>query len=168
MANTFGPTKARILEEAFLLINEDGLVKLSMRNLADRLHIKAPSLYKHIQNRDEIVAYVQTLGIESFAQALKAARNTRRAKILAYRDWALENPNLYEITFRHPLRRDLLPAELESQVTGYVIELAGGDHEHARAVWALLHGLVDLELVGRFPSNADIDKTWSSAIKLIG
>jgi AcrR family transcriptional regulator len=167
MANTFGPTKARIFDEALLLIEQDGLSKLSMRNLADRLQMKAPSLYKHIQNKDEIVAFVQTAGIQSFADFLKKARNTRTAKVLAYRKWALQNPNLYEITFRYPLRRELLPIGLEDQVTKYVIELAGRDHEHARAVWALLHGLVDLELVGRFPANADMEKTWKSALKLI-
>lgn len=167
MANTFGPSKARILNEALLLLQEEGLSKLSMRNLADRLHMKAPSLYKHVQNKDEIVAYLQAFGIQSFAEYLMSARNTRSAKVLAYRKWALANPNLYEITFRSPLRRDLLPVGLEDEVTGFVIEIAGKDHEHARAVWALLHGLVDLELVGRFPKSANMEKTWKSAIKLI-
>ena len=167
MANTLGPTKARIFEEALYLVEERGLAYLSMRNLADRLHIKASSLYKHIENKNEIVAHIQAIGIQSFADSLKNAGKTRNSKALAYRKWALKNRNLYEITFRHPLQRDLLPPGLEHEVTKYVIELAGKDHEHARAVWALLHGLVDLELIGRFPKNANLDLTWKRALKLI-
>jgi hypothetical protein len=47
-----------------------------------------------------------------------------------------------------------------------IIEITGKDHEHARAVWAMLHGLVDLEIAGRFPENADLDKTWLRAIQM--
>jgi AcrR family transcriptional regulator len=167
MANTYGPSKARIFQEALQLVSESGLKNLSMRNLADRLHIKAPSLYKHVENKDEIVAYIQAKGIESFAAHLKASGKTKEAKAMAYRKWALANPNLYEITFRHPLKRELIPAGLEEGVTQYIVELAGKDHEHARAVWAMLHGLVDLELIGRFPENANLTKTWKRALELI-
>jgi AcrR family transcriptional regulator len=168
MANTNGPTKARIFDEALSLVEERGLAYLSMRNLADRLHIKAPSLYKHVDNKDEIIAYIQAAGITGFAENLKIARNTRNAKVLAYRKWAIENKHLYEATFRYPLLRELLPKGLEEEVTKYVIEIAGKDHEHARAVWALLHGLVDLELIGRFPKDANLELTWERALKLIG
>ena len=168
MANTLGPTKARIFDEALSLVEERGLAYLSMRNLADRLHLKAPSLYKHIDNKNEIVAYIQSVGITRFAISLKKAGNTKKSKVLAYRKWAIENRFLYEITFRYPLQRALLPKGLEEEVTKYVIEIAGEDHEHARAVWALLHGLVDLELVGRFPKDANLELTWKRALKLIG
>lgn len=168
MANTLGPTKARIFDEALSLVEERGLTYLSMRNLADRLHLKAPSLYKHIDNKNEIVSYIQSVGITRFAISLKKAGNTKKSKVLAYRKWAIENRFLYEITFRYPLQRELLPKGLEEEVTKYVIEIAGEDHEHARAVWALLHGLVDLELVGRFPEDANLELTWKRALKLIG
>ena len=168
MANTNGPTKARIFDEALSLVEERGLTFLSMRNLADRLHVKAPSLYKHIENKDEIIASIQAVGITEFAKSLKKAGNARSLKVHAYRNWAVKNKNLYEATFRYPLQRELLPKGLEEEVTKYVIEIAGKDHEHARAVWALLHGLVDLELVGRFPKDANLELTWKRALELIG
>ena len=34
----------------------------------------------------------------------------------------------------------------------------------ARALWGLAHGLVDLELAGRFPPGADIDAAWAAAV----
>ncbi len=166
MANTYGPTRERIFVESLTLLESKGLAGLSMRNLADRLHIKAPSLYKHVEGRDEIVADLQAYGITQFGQAIAAANKSKRAKALAYRRWATENPHLYEVTLRTPLLRDRLPEGLEDGVTQMIIEITGKDHEHARAVWAMLHGLVDLEIAGRFPENADLDKTWLRAIQM--
>ena len=167
MANTYGPTRERIFIESLALLESKGLAGFSMRNLADRLHIKAPSLYKHVEGRDEIIAELQAFGIRQFGQAIASAKNSKRAKALAYRKWAKENPHLYEVTLRTPLLRDRLPAGLEDGVTQMIIELTGKDHEHARAVWALMHGLVDLEIAGRFPKNANLDKTWTRAIQML-
>ena len=168
MANTLGPTKPRIFAEALLLLEERGLDALSMRNLADRLHMKAPSLYKHVEGRDEIIAELQAIGIRRFGEAISKAGNTKRAKALAYRKWAIENPHLYEVTLKIPLLRDRLPDGLEDGVTQMIISITGKDHEHARAVWALMHGLVDLEISKRFPVNANLEKTWKRAIEMVG
>jgi|ERR1019366_1664623 AcrR family transcriptional regulator len=167
MANTLGPTKERIFTEALLLLEEKGLQALSMRNLADRLHIKAPSLYKHVSSRDEIIAQLQAWGIQRMGDALMRAPKSKKAKALAYRMWATQNPHLYEVTLRIPLLRDRLPIGLEDGVTQMIIQITGRDHEHARAVWALFHGLVDLENANRFPINADLDKTWKRAIEML-
>lgn len=167
MANTDGPTRERIRAASYELLNEKGLAGLSMRALADRLHIKAPSLYKHIEDKDEIIADLQARGLKEFGIAIRRAGKSRRAKALAYRGWALANPHLYEITVSIPLLRDRIPAGLEDGVTNLIIEITGKDHEHARAVWALMHGLVDLEIAGRFPKDADLDLTWKRAVAMI-
>lgn len=168
MANTFGPTKARIFSEALLLLEEKGLQSLSMRNLAERLHMKAPSLYKHIRDRDEIIAELQAVGIQNFGQFIMNAGASKKAKALAYRSWATTNPHLYEVTFRIPLLRERLPQGLEDGVTQMIIQITGKDHEHARAVWALMHGLVDLENSKRFPDDANLEKTWKRAVEMVG
>ena len=152
---------------AYELLMEKGVAGLSMRALADLLHIKAPSLYKHIKDKEEIVADLQARGLEEFGAAIKNAGPSKRAKALAYRKWALENRHLYEITVSIPLLRDRIPAGLEDGVTKMIIEITGKDHEHARAVWALMHGLVDLEIAGRFPKDANLKLTWKRAIAMI-
>ena len=167
MANTGGPTRDRISVIAYELLKEKGVAGLSMRALADRLHIKAPSLYKHISDKDEIIADLQARGLQEFGEAIRKAGRSRKAKALAYRRWALENPHLYEITVSIPLLRERIPAGLEEGVTKMIIDFTGKDHAHARAVWALMHGLVDLEIAGRFPKEADLDLTWKRAIAMI-
>ena len=167
MVNTNGPTRERISVIAYELLREKGISGLSMRAMADRLHIKAPSLYKHITDKEEIIADLQARGLNEFGIAISKAGKSRKAKALAYRKWALENPNLYEITVSIPLLRDRLPLGLEDGVTKMIIEITGKDHEHARAVWALMHGLVDLEIAGRFPKDANLELTWRRAIAMI-
>src|SRR2546426_9550361 len=50
-----GLTRDRLVEAALELINEDGLDALSMRSLANRLQVKAASLYWHVRDRRELL-----------------------------------------------------------------------------------------------------------------
>ena len=50
-----GLSRERLVEAALGLINEEGLDGLSMRALADRLEVKAASLYWHVRDRSELL-----------------------------------------------------------------------------------------------------------------
>lgn len=50
--------KRQIVREALLLLREDGIEKLSMRKLAARLHIRAPTLYWYFPDRAAILRQV--------------------------------------------------------------------------------------------------------------
>jgi len=50
-----GLTRERLVEAALALINDDGLEGLSMRALAERLDVKASSLYWHVRDRRELL-----------------------------------------------------------------------------------------------------------------
>jgi TetR/AcrR family tetracycline transcriptional repressor len=49
-------TPAAIADEAIALMNEEGLEGVSLRRLADRLGIKAPSLYWHFADKSALLA----------------------------------------------------------------------------------------------------------------
>ena len=153
-----------ICDAAIGIVATNGVHTLSMRTLASTLGIKAPSLYDHVKNRDEVVALVQGVGLLDFGKGFEDAGASVREKILFYRQWALANPNLYPVVFQQHLHRELLPEGLEEKVLGLVIVAAGGSHVQARAMWAQLHGLVDLELQGRLPADADMKATWEQVI----
>lgn len=159
--------RAAICDAAMNIIEEDGASALSMRTLAASLGIKAPSLYDHVKNRDEVIALVQGAGLAAFGEGFDRAGPTLRDKILFYRYWSREHSNLYPVVFQETLHRELLPHGLEHAVLGLVVTAAGGSHIHARVVWSQLHGLVDLELHRRFPADADLDATWEHAIRSI-
>lgn len=47
--------RERILEEALQLVDDEGLDGLSLRNLARRLDVQAPTLYWHVKNKTELL-----------------------------------------------------------------------------------------------------------------
>ena len=50
-----GLSRGRLVSEALGLVQEEGLDALSMRRLADRLNVKAASLYWHVRDRRELL-----------------------------------------------------------------------------------------------------------------
>ncbi|MFW2339074.1 MAG: TetR-like C-terminal domain-containing protein, partial [Acidimicrobiia bacterium] len=65
---------------------------------------------------------------------------------------------------QQPLPRDDLPDQAEERALAPVLRAFGGDRDRARAAWAFAHGMVTLELAGRFPPNADLATAWNSGI----
>jgi AcrR family transcriptional regulator len=63
-----GLTRERLVEAALALIREEGLEGLSMRALADRLEVKAASLYWHVRDRRELVELLAESILESVKQ----------------------------------------------------------------------------------------------------
>jgi hypothetical protein len=117
-----------------------------------------------VTSKDDIEAGLQERALRDMAVALAPAGNDLLAIAAAYRRWALARPGLYELATRRPLRRDVISAEVEAATAAPIVAVAGGEEHRARALWALAHGLVDLELAGRFPPDADLDETWRAAL----
>ena len=153
-----------ILDVAESLLESEGSTALTMRRVAEVMGIRAPSLYKHVTSKDDIEAGLQERALRGMAVALAPAGNDLVAIAAAYRRWALARPGLYELATGRPLRRDVIPAAVETAAAAPLVAAAGGEEHRARALWALAHGLVDLELAGRFPPDADLDQTWRAAL----
>src|SRR5437763_13866566 len=49
-------TRAAIVDTAITLADEEGLDGLSMRHIAERMGVGAMSLYRHVANKDELLA----------------------------------------------------------------------------------------------------------------
>ena len=65
-----GLSRSRLVAEALALVQEEGLEALSMRRLADRLNVKAASLYWHVRDRRELLELLA----ESILEQVPAAR----------------------------------------------------------------------------------------------
>jgi TetR/AcrR family tetracycline transcriptional repressor len=73
-----GLTRDRLVQAALELIQEEGLEGLSMRALADKLEVKAASLYWHVRDRRELVELLAESILESVAQP-RAVAGWRKA-----------------------------------------------------------------------------------------
>jgi AcrR family transcriptional regulator len=154
------------------ILESEGADALTMRQIAQRLGIRAPSLYKHLPDKAALEAAVIATGFEDFATALEnaleaaSATEPLAALAAAYRAFALAHPHLYRLMTDRPLARELLPAGLEDRAAAPLLR-AVGDLAHARAVWAFAHGMVLLELAQRFPPGADVDLAWEAGISAL-
>jgi AcrR family transcriptional regulator len=159
--------KEQIVAEARVVLEEEGPAGLTMRRLADRLGIRAPSLYKHVADKELLEIELITLGFEEFAATMAAAVAEAAEPLPAlaakYRLYALAHPHLYRLMTERPLPRDRLPTGLEERAAAPVVAAAGDEHR-ARALWAFAHGMVQLELAGRFPPAADLDAAWREGV----
>jgi AcrR family transcriptional regulator len=149
------------------LLEEEGTAALTMRRLAERLGIRAPSLYKHLPDKAALEAAIITTGLEEAAEAFEAAVDGADeplpALAAAYRGFALARPHLYRLMNNGPLPRQHLPPGLEDRTVAPVLRVAGSQ-ARARALWAFAHGMVMLELDHRFPPDADLDRAWQAGI----
>ena len=139
-----------------------------MRRIADRLGVRAPSLYEHISGKPALEAALISDGFQEWAElaekALRKKTNSLTAIGTAYRRFATKHPHLYRLMTERPLPRDQLDAGVEERAARPVIEAAGGDLNIARALWSFAHGMVLNELNDRFPEDADVDAAWSRGL----
>ncbi|MET7299828.1 TetR/AcrR family transcriptional regulator [Embleya sp. NPDC005575] len=181
---TSPPISARareIVGAARDLLEGEGPEAVSMRRIAERIGIKAPSLYKHFPDKSAVENALIAQGMAELAEALEAAEvsgapgagegvgvadvvrgeGAVAALAGAYRAYALAHPDLYRLMSGQPLDRAALPAGLEDRAAGPLVRAVGGDADAARAVWGFAHGMVVLELAGRFPPGADLSGAWA-------
>ncbi|MER5418463.1 TetR/AcrR family transcriptional regulator [Streptosporangium roseum] len=160
------PRAAEIVSAARALLEEEGRDALTVRALADRLGIRAPSLYKHFSDKAAVEAALMERGLAETGAALHAALHSTPAEepigavLRAYRRIGLAHPNLYRLTTSGPLPRQRLAPGLE-EWAGTPFFLAAGEPYLAQALWSFAHGMVILELDGRYPEGSDLDRTWS-------
>jgi AcrR family transcriptional regulator len=155
----------QIVGAARALLEEEGPDALSMRRVADRIGIRAPSLYKHVPDKSALEVLLIAEGLEEFGAAFAAAGPDLAGLARAYRDWARAHPHLYELITARPLPRDRLPEGLEARAAAPLAAAVGSDPDRARAVWAAAHGLASLELAGRFPEDADVGAAWDAMVE---
>jgi AcrR family transcriptional regulator len=163
-----GGRARQIVEVALELLEEEGPRALSMRRIADRIGIRAPSIYEHLPDKRALEAAIISVGFERQAQAFEAAveghDDPLAALADAYRAFALAHPHLYRLMTERELHRELLTAGAEDRAGRTIYEAAGRDRDLARAAWAFAHGMTILELDNRFPADADLDAAWARGL----
>jgi AcrR family transcriptional regulator len=171
VADHLTPRARQIAAAAQALIDAEGVDSLSMRALADRVGIRAPSIYKHFESKEALEAAVMSAVFEEQAIHYEAVVEDSDQPLLAladaYRDYARRHPHLYRLVTERPLNRPALVEGVEARFVRQLIRAAGEDRDLARAFWAFAHGMTILELNSRFPPDADLDAAWRSGVEAL-
>ncbi|MCW3044547.1 MAG: regulatory protein TetR [Actinobacteria bacterium] len=139
-----------------------------MRRLGEELGIRAPSLYKHLASKKAVEVALIEEAFREIGAALHAALQGRdnpvdatRTLLATYRRFSLARPNLYRLATAGRLPRGDLTPGLEEWV-GEPFHLVTGEPHLAQALWSFAHGMVILEIDGRYPENSELDQTWET------
>jgi AcrR family transcriptional regulator len=154
----------QIVAAARVLLERSGAEALTMRAVAEALGIQAPSLYKHVRNKSALeLAMISDALWEIGRVSHDAAGSGVAALAAAYRAEAKRQPNLYRLATQGTLDRDHLQPGLEDWAGNPWFRVTG-DPARAQALWSFAHGMVILELDGRYPPGSDLDATWAAGV----
>jgi AcrR family transcriptional regulator len=155
-----GKLRADILAAAAALIEETGSEQsVTLREIARRVGIAAPSIYEHFPSREAIVYAVIDDVFGQFRAAIAQAMDAQpdppgrlRAGCAAYLRFADQRPGQYRVLFgryqhlgRRPPGRTATWAEAFGQLAAALRDCASDDpHGDAVTIWAALHGYATL------------------------
>jgi AcrR family transcriptional regulator len=178
------PAPARTSNDAIVaaarrILESDGLSAVTMRNVAEAVGVRGPSLYKRVPDRAALLRAVSDGVVGDLSLILTRATQTDdpradlRAAVVAYRDFVLRNPNGYRLLFADlPAGANADPASLAAlgePIVRAMARLAGDADalEGARTLVAWSHGFVSMELAGAFRLGGDLDVAYAFGIDSI-
>jgi AcrR family transcriptional regulator len=161
--------RADILNAGLELLREGGFLALSMRALAERVGVRAPTLYDYFANKEEVLNELFLEGVREIRehfQPVMASSPTGLSRIiglgLCYRDFAIANPVLFQLVFGR-IDSSYIPGEEQMQAGHDLYLLLRHEVEQAIAlgeleaadpdvlsmtIWSAIHGITTLELAG--------------------
>ena len=173
MGQRRGLSRAVVVDTAARLADQAGFDALTLGAVAAELGVRPPSLYNHVDGLGGLRRDLALRGVAELGERLRDAAVGRAgadalgAVATAYRDYARERPGLYQALQRAPDPGDAeLLAAAARLLQPVLAVLAGYGHEGATAIHAArtlrsaLHGFVELERLGGFGIDLDLDASY--------
>lgn len=79
-----GITREKVVQAALELLNDKGIEGVTVRALAERLDVRAPALYWHLRNKQELLDEMSTEVLRRILEVLPAPGAGWRADLAAY------------------------------------------------------------------------------------
>ncbi len=139
---------------------------LTMQAVADRVGVRAPSLYKRVRDRDALHAAVATASIDALTARLEAAGDDIGALAHTYRGFAQEHPEGFRLMFTIAAPHDALErsaAPLIRAASALVGEEDALDAARLFTAWAT--GFLQMELSRAFRLGGDVDRAFEYGLR---
>lgn len=176
-----GLSTSEVVATAAMLADEIGFSAVSLAVLADRLGVKPPALYKHIDGLADLQHRIAALAMTEFSEDLrealqgKSGSDALAALFTTMRSYVEQHPGRYSATTGAVFRGDddpLLVAGLRvinsirAVLAGYGI--APGETDHAiRAVRCIIHGFAVLQAANGFQWSNDPEDSFAWMIRFV-
>jgi AcrR family transcriptional regulator len=161
--------RADILNAGLEILREGGFTALSMRALAEAVGVRAPTLYDYFANKEDVLNELFLEGVREIREHFRPVLESSppgAARIvglgLAYRDFAVTNPVLFQLVFGR-IDSSYIPGEEQMQAGHDLYLLLRDEVERAvmlgefeptdldilsMTIWSSIHGITTLELAG--------------------
>ena len=172
-----GLTRARVVEEAAAVADELGIDQLTLAEVAARLGVSVPALYKHVTGIDGLRRDLAVRAVRDLTMAMSNAALGRAGKdaldgiASAYRDYAHAHPGVSAAGVRAPAPDDHEHIAAGEAAVNVIAAALGGygltDDEMIHTIRAfriIMHGLVSLEAAGGFALPQSLDDTFHRII----
>lgn len=173
-------TKQDIIAVTVDILNKQGVAGVSLKEVAEQLKIKPPSLYNHIKNREELLALVAAFSLESFYYSLlTASAGVQKKEALfvmaeAYQKFALAFPGQYELIQSQSYWKNTSAETISDQIVGLqqkilaTLALPQEEQIHfIRLLRSYLHGFSSLTTKKSFQLQEDIEESFLYGLKTI-
>lgn len=156
---------AEIIDAGRGILEEGGPAKLTMQAVAERVGVRAPSLYKRVRDRDALLTLVAQATAQDLATRLEASDGSLSALAHTYRTFAREHPEGFRLIFVTDTAEPAM-ARAGEALLRVTRELVGADAalDAARLLAAWATGFVNMELSGSFRFGGDVDGAFAYGI----
>lgn len=173
-------TKEVVIQAASDIADADGLNKVSLKVVAEKLNIRTPSLYNHIASLDDLLREVAHKGMRTMNDQMTQAAigNSGDTAIksisIAYFNYIIAHPGIYEIIqwinwhgngeteaifdkFKALITKLILSCSFKTQKTDEILSL----------LMSILHGYSSLELGKALMNSEEAIKGLTNSMEIV-
>ncbi|GAA5316681.1 MAG: TetR/AcrR family transcriptional regulator [Candidatus Pelagadaptatus aseana] len=187
-----GDLRQQLLNEAVLLIREEGLAGLSMRKLAINAGVSRTAAYHHFKDKDDLLSAIAAEGFERFQKLHRdavdrgldlASREGAMEFNRAYVKFATENPEYYDLMFggqiwksaslTESLKKVSFATFRDSVVMVKELQDRGAIRSDldplrfAQVRWSTMHGMSRLMIDGIYIDSSAVDAMCETAVDMM-
>jgi AcrR family transcriptional regulator len=173
------PTPQRTSLEAIVttardLLETEGPEGLTMQAVAGRVGVRAPSLYKHVRDRQQLLLLVAEATLGDLADRVNPAADA--ADLLTrFRAFGKERPVAFQLVMTpvpgRPTASDDVVRASSAAILRVAGDLVGQEQalEAARTLTAWATGFLLMEITGAFRLGGDLERAWEFGLaRLVG
>jgi AcrR family transcriptional regulator len=155
-----------LVDAALALLEESGIASLTVRAVASRAGVAPMGVYSRFGSKDGLLEALFVHGFTGLETAIEpqpspSPINRVRTGCMGYREFAINNPQMYHLMFEQMMLLELSPEAQDAAKRTFMILVdrvqeamnsgditPGNSVEVAQQLWSAMHGAVSLEIAG--------------------